>query len=60
MHREIIFATETKLSIKIPKKMIGKKIEVIFNEIKTKSNNFFDDIEPIYDFPSQNEIRKQA
>ncbi len=70
MYRQIIIPNKKNRSIELPEEFFGKKVEVIAFEVKEEvyvksqnrqtSKNFLNDIEPIPDFPSIEEIRKDA
>jgi hypothetical protein len=66
MYREILIPTEKSHSIELPPSLYGKKVEVIAFEIdpqkitSEKKKQFLDDIVPIPDFPSVEQIRKEA
>ena len=66
MYRQIIIPTEKDHTIDLPVNLYGKKVEVIAFEIPADKNvvngkkAFLADIEPIPDFPSIDEIRREA
>ncbi len=70
MYRQILIPDKKNHSIELPEDMYGKKVEVTVVEItdaKTamlvepkNDKTFLDDIEAIPDFPSIEEIRKEA
>ena len=73
MYREIIIPSNEKHSIRLPKELYGKRVEVIafaveeerslfISDKKNKpgKKNFLDDIEFITNFPGIEEIRKEA
>jgi hypothetical protein len=75
MYKEIIIPNDQNHTIEIPKELYGKKIEVVINEISNstdramaapilpdqiKDKSFWNNLPYVPDFPSQEEIRKQA
>jgi hypothetical protein len=65
MFREIVVPTEKNHIIELPESMYGKTVEVIAFEIQPEKKspgreNFLGDIEPIPDFPSLEQIRKEG
>ncbi len=69
MYRQIITPTEKDHSIELPPKFYGKRVEILAFEINQemeqpvrtgKKNIFLNDVEAIPDFPSIEEIRKEA
>lgn len=68
MYRQILIPDKKNHSIELPEDMYGKKVEVTVKIVTEgieltkpeKVTGFLDDIEPIPDFPSIGEIRKEA
>ncbi len=66
MYRQILTPTEKDHIISLPPEFYGKRVEIIAVEIgndsdtKKRKNNFLDDIEPIANFPSIEQIRAEA
>jgi len=68
MYKQVLIPDKKNHSIELPEDFYGKKIEVTVKIVKEglmlakneKVNSFLDDIEPIPDFPSIDDIRKEA
>lgn len=70
MYKQILIPDKKNHSIELPEDFYGKKVEVTVVEIADekesmltkakKQKSFLDDIEAIPDFPSIEEIRKEA
>ena len=70
MYRQIVFPNQQHHTLELPKEFYGKKVEVMIVELPEKAvdeqivsvqtKRFLDDIEIIPDFPSIEDIRKEA
>ena len=66
MYRQILIPTEKDHIVSLPPELYGKQVEIIAFEIGsdkksgTGKKQFLDDIEPIPDFPSIDQIRNEA